>query len=115
MYTTAQILGIITVLFFVLASANGLKKVIKISPVRWLAKHHRFFGGAAILTALIHLIVNLSNGMMNALGALTFLSLFTTALMGLAFKEKKSKSFYVAHRLMGPITLVLIIIHILTN
>ena len=110
-----QLLGILTVIFFLLASLNGAKKYIKSEVFRKIAKPHRYYGMIASLFALLHFILNILNGTSNIIGFLILISLFLTGFAGFMFKKFKNKNLYILHRVMGPITLVLIIIHIITN
>jgi len=109
------LLGILTVVFFMLASLNGLKKYIKAPIIKKIAKQHRLFGMLATGTALIHMLVAVIDGNLRITGTLALIALITTGMMGMMFQNQKSKAFYIAHRIMGPVTLVLIVIHIIFN
>jgi hypothetical protein len=110
--TLARVLGYIIVLFYVLAATNGLKRYTKNTIVRNIAKKHVLFGQLAVGTAIVHFIVNISNGNTNILGFITLLLLIATGALGYLFKTKKIKKLYIAHRIVGPITVVAIILHI---
>lgn len=109
------VLGILAAVFFVLAATNGLKPYIKQPWVLKIAKQHRLFGMAAAFTALVHMVVALSNGQLRVTGGLALLGIMTTGMLGMLFFEKKSKALYIAHRIAGPVTFVLILIHIILN
>ncbi|AUD65741.1 hypothetical protein BK011_08620 [Tenericutes bacterium MZ-XQ] len=109
------ILGILTVVFFVLAMTNGIKKYIKNKPVLWIASKHKIFGMAASLSALTHFIIAIINDALRLTGLLTLIALLLTGAFGMMFSKLKNKKLYIAHRVMGPITFVLIIIHIIFN
>ncbi len=106
------ILGILAATFFVLAATNGLKRYVKHPWVKSIAKKHRLFGMLASFTALIHMVVAVSMGELRITGSLALLGIFTT---GMLFSEKKTKALYIAHRIAGPVTFVLILIHIIFN
>jgi len=109
------ILGILIVVFFGLASINGLKRYIKSPLIKEIAKKHKLFGMLATFTALIHMLVAVIDGKLRITGTLALIALIATGMMGMMFANQKSKALYIAHRIMGPVTLVLIIIHILFN
>jgi hypothetical protein len=108
----ARILGYIILAFYLLAATNSLKRYTKNKAVRFIASNHQIFGIAAGVTALVHFIVNLSNGNTNPLGLLTLLTLFATGALGTAFKKTKNKKLYLAHRIVGPLVLVFALLHI---
>ena len=110
--STARILGYIILAFYLLAATNGLKRYTKNKAVRYIASKHQIFGMLAGVTALIHFIVNLSNGNTSITGFLTLLTLFATGALGVAFKKMKSKKLYLAHRIAGPLVLVFALLHI---
>lgn len=109
------ILGILIVVFFMLASVNGLKKYVKAPIITKIAKHHRIFGMLATGTALIHMLVAVIDDKLRITGTLALIALIATGMMGMMFQNQKSKAYYIAHRIMGPVTLVLIIVHIIFN
>lgn len=109
------ILGILAATFFVLAATNGLKRYVKHPLVKSIAKKHRLFGMLASFTALIHMVVAVSMGELRITGSLALLGIFTTGMLGMLFSEKKTKALYIAHRIAGPVTFVLILIHIIFN
>ena len=110
-----SILGILTVVFFLLAATNGLKKYVKHPLIKKISQNHRVFGMIATFLALVHMTIALMDGELRPTGALALLSLITTGMLGMLFSEKKSKALYVAHRIAGPVTLILILIHIIFN
>lgn len=110
-----MILGILTVVFFLLASVNGVKRYIKSPLITQLAKKHRLFGMLATITALIHMLVAVMDGSLRITGTLALISLIATGMVGMMFSNTKSKALYIAHRMLGPITMVLMIIHIVFN
>ena len=110
--STARILGYIILVFYLLAATNGLKRYTKNKAVRYIASKHQIFGMLAGVTALIHFIVNLSNGNTSITGLLTLLTLFATGALGAAFKKTKNKKLYLAHRIVGPLVLVFVLLHI---
>ena len=109
------ITGISILVFFSLAATNGVKKYIKSPIITAIAKQHRVFGMLATLSAFIHAGYALSMVMLRITGSLTLLSLILTGAFGAMFYQKKQKWMYVVHRIMGPLTLVFAIIHIILN
>lgn len=110
--STARILGYIILAFYLLAATNGVKRYTKNKAVRFIASKHQLFGMLAGVTALVHFIVNISNGNTSITGFLTMLTLFATAGLGIAFKKTKNKKLYLAHRITGPLVLVFVLFHI---
>lgn len=115
MITTYSITGAFIVLFFLLASVNGIKQIVKSPIIDAIAKQHRIFGMLATLSAFIHMGYSVSQGQLRPTGAMTLLALLSTGLFGALFATKKKLWMYVAHRIMGPVTVVLIVIHIIFN
>jgi len=110
-----SLLGIFTLVFFLLAATNGVKKYVKSPLVKKIATNHRLFGMLAVIFALIHMVVAITLSELRITGALALTSLIVTAMMGMMFQNQKSKVFYMLHRIMGPLTLLLIIIHMVFN
>lgn len=110
-----NILGIGIVIFFVLSMTNGVKKYVKIKPVLWIASKHKIFGMTAASLALIHFVIAIINDSLRLTGLLTLVALLLTGAFGMMFYKLKNKKLYILHRIMGPITFVLIIIHIILN
>lgn len=110
--TLARILGYIIVLFYVLAATNALKRYTKNPIIRKIATYHVLFGQLAVGTAIIHFIVNIVNGNTNIIGFLALVLLIATGALGYLFKKKKIKNLYIAHRIVGPVTLIVILLHI---
>jgi DMSO/TMAO reductase YedYZ heme-binding membrane subunit len=110
-----SILGYATGFFFLLTALNALKKHTKIKAIKTLGSYHREFGMITVLLALSHFILNIVEGNTNLIGFLGLFALMTTGFLGYLFYKLKKKNLYLAHRIMGPIAFLLIIIHILTN
>jgi succinate dehydrogenase/fumarate reductase cytochrome b subunit len=115
MISIYSITGSIIVLFFLLASVNGLKKYVESPIVLAIAKQHRVFGMLATLTAFVHMGYALSQGQLRPTGAITLLALIATGLFGALYATQKKTWMYIAHRIMGPVTIVFIIIHVIFN
>jgi hypothetical protein len=115
MSTALSLLGILTVIFFLLASFNALKRFINHPIIKKIANSHKIFGLMASLTALVHMLIAFVDGNLRITGALALIALIVTAMMGMMYSTKRSKPFYIAHRIMGPLTLVLIVLHIIFN
>ncbi len=115
MYTLIPITGIVTAVFFFLAATNGIKKYVKNGVVQFLASQHRLFGALAALTAIVHMILAVSMGALRITGTVSILGILVTAIAGGGFFQKGSRGLYITHRIAGPVTAVLIIIHIIFN
>jgi hypothetical protein len=107
--------GFLTVIFFLLASFNALKRYINHPIIQKIASNHKIFGMLASLMALVHMLLAVVNGNLRITGALALIALIVTGMMGMMYSTQRSKPFYIAHRIMGPLTLVLIVLHIIFN
>jgi hypothetical protein len=110
-----KLLGIIIVVFVVLAATNGLKRHVKHPFVKAIAKQHRLFGALAAGFALIHMIVAVSSGETRIAGLLALVAVLVTAVLGGMVYKLKNKTVLMVHRISGPVAFLLIIIHIFTN
>jgi NADH:ubiquinone oxidoreductase subunit 2 (subunit N) len=110
----ARILGYLIVVLYLLAATNGLKRYTKNQAIRAIARNHKLFGALASLVAITHFIVNLINGNTNVFGFLTLVLLITTGALGGAFKQTKNKALYKAHRIVGPLVLVALVVHLIS-
>ena len=115
MITIYSITGSLIVLFFLLVSVNGFKQFTDSKVVTAIAKQHRIFGMLATLSAFIHMGYSVSQGQLRPTGAITLISLLATGTFGMLFATKKKPWMYIVHRIMGPVTVVFIIIHIIFN
>jgi DMSO/TMAO reductase YedYZ heme-binding membrane subunit len=109
------VLGILILFFFLLAMTNGVKRYTKSALVKKIAKKHKLFGMLASATALLHMIIAIIDQSFRATGLLVLVSLILTGLFGMLFYKTKQKNMYILHRIMGPITFILIILHIILN
>jgi hypothetical protein len=107
--------GSLIVVFFLLASLNGLKKYVKSPIIKAIAKKHRLFGFLATTTAFLHMGYAVSQGNLRPTGAAALLGLILTGTFGALFSKSKNKTLYILHRIMGPLTLILIIVHVILN
>lgn len=107
--------GILTTVFFFLAATNGIKKFVNNGVIQWLAANHKAFGALAALTAIIHMTLAVSGGYLRITGTLAMLGVLVTAFMGGGFFQKGSRWLYIGHRIAGPVSALLIIIHIIFN
>lgn len=114
-YMIFKVTGILILVFFTLAATNGVKKFIKSPIIDAIANQHRIFGMLTTLTAFIHAGYALSMNMLRLTGSATLMSLILTGVFGMLFYQKKKKWMYIVHRIMGPLTLVLAIVHIIFN
>lgn len=109
------ITGITAVVFFLLASLNGLKRKVKNPTFRKIASYHYYYGALAAFAAIIHMTFAVSGGNLRITGAIALLLLLTTTMLGSTFKQTKSKNVFKWHKLLGPLTLLAIIVHIILN
>lgn len=110
-----MITGIAILVFFSLAATNGLKRYVKSPMIEAIAKQHRLFGMLATLAAFIHAGYAVSMDMLRITGSLTMFSLILTGVFGALFYKKKQKWMYIMHRIMGPLTFIFAIVHIILN
>ncbi len=108
-------LGITTFVLFLLAATNGLKRYVKHPAIRALAKNHRLFGMLAAGVALIHMIVAVAGGNLRVSGLFALLGVVATGALGTAVYKLKNKRILMIHRIVGPLTLLLMIIHVIVN
>lgn len=109
------ITGILTATFFFLAATNGIKRFVNNGAIQWLASQHKIFGALAALTAIVHMTLAVSGGYLRLTGTAAMLGVLVTAFLGGGFFQKGSRWLYIGHRIAGPATAVLIIIHIIFN
>ncbi len=109
------VLGIFTSLFFLLALTNVLKSKVKHKSIIWISSNHKLFGMLASITAVAHLVIAIVIEQLRITGLLALIALLLTGLFGMLFSKLKKKELYIAHRIMGPITFTLILIHVITN
>ena len=110
-----RVLGIITAAFFLLASLNGLKRIVKSPIINAVASKHKWFGALAGVSALVHMVVSISFGELSITGTLSLLAVISTGTLGFLHSERKDRRLYIYHRIAGPIALLLIITHIIVN
>ena len=110
-----SILGALVSISFLLALSNGLKRYTKNKYLLAIAKQHRLFGMLAAVLAVVHMSVAVFNGELRLWGSAALISLFLTASMGALFGTEKKKVYYQLHRAFAGLTLVLIVIHVITN
>lgn len=114
-YLVYLITGSIAVLFFALAGANGLKRYIKSPILSAITKRHQLFGVISSIAALGHMFFAFINADLRISGMLALLGLFATGMAGGAFSQSKDKRIYLLHRIAGPVTAGLIVLHIIVN
>lgn len=107
--------GFLTLFFVVLAAANGLKRKWKYKPFRKLMRYHTVFGTLALVFALVHTALTLADSEMRLTGTVALLFVLITTLLGGSFKHTKDKRLYKVHRVIGPLSLLAILIHIIFN
>lgn len=114
-YLVYLITGSTAVTFFALAGSNGLKPYIKSTILSVIAKRHKLFGMLSSVAALIHMSYALFNGQLRISGSLALLGLIATGAFGATFSKSKDKRLYLLHRIAGPVTAGLIVLHIIVN
>lgn len=107
--------GILTVFFVVLAAMNGLKGTVKNKGFRNVMRYHTMFGGLAALSALTHMTFNLIEGNLRITGTVALIMVLGTAILGGSFQHTRNRTLFKYHRLIGPLSLVAILIHIIFN
>jgi len=105
-YLVYLITGSTAVLFFALAGANGLKRYIKSPILSAITKRHQLFGVISSIAALGHMFFAFINADLRISGMLALLGLFS---------QSKDKRIYLLHRIAGPVTAGLIVLHIIVN
>jgi len=109
------ITGLLTVIFAILAGLNMMTKYTNLNLVKRVANKHRIFGMLSTLTALVHMVIAIANGELRITGLLALVSLILTGVFGILFYKLKDKKLYLAHRIMGPVAFLLILIHVIFN
>ena len=107
--------GFLTLTFVVLAGLNGLKRKVKNRPYKNLMRYHTLFGGLAALSALVHMTLNLIEGDFRITGTIAILLVLAAATLGGSFKQTHKKTLFKYHRVIGPLSLIAIVIHIIFN
>jgi hypothetical protein len=110
-----SLLGILSVVFALLAAMNALKKYSKNQFVLWIAKKHKIFGMIAIVFALSHMILAVFDQAFRVTGLLTLSLIILTGLFGILFYRMKHKKLYIAHRILAILSIVMICVHIILN
>lgn len=107
--------GFLTILFVVLSGMTGMKKYTKNKVVVFLGSKHRIFGVLAVVSSLVHFVLNMIGGNTNVLGFLILVLLVAAVIGGNLVKPLKSKLILTVHKMVGPLVLLLAVIHIFTN
>lgn len=102
-------------LFFVLAGLNGLKPYVKSSILRKITNRHRLFGMLSSAAALGHMFYAFYYGALRISGSLALIGLLATGITGALFSQSQDQRLYLLHRFAGPITALLIVMHIIVN
>lgn len=109
------LLGVLTVLFFCLAATNKFRKNVKNKILKKLISYHYIYGALAALFAIAHMILVLINYGFRITGLIALLMVVVTAFFGGAFKQLKKKNLFKIHRIIGPLTFIAILVHIIFN
>ncbi len=110
-----SILGILTVLFFCLAATNKLRRIVKNKILKKVISYHYIYGATSVTLALVHMIIVLINGDFRVTGLIALIMIVATGIFGGAFKKLRKKNLFKIHRIIGPLTFIAILIHIIFN
>lgn len=114
-YNVFLISGSAAIGFFVLAGLNGLQPYVRSSILRAITRRHRLFGTLSSVAALGHMGYAFYLGMFRISGSMALIGLFTTGLTGALFSQSQNRRLYLMHRIAGPVTAGLIVLHIFVN
>lgn len=114
-YLVYLITGSTAVTFFALAGMNGLKPYINSPVLRAITSRHKLFGMLSSVAALTHMSYALFNGQLRISGSLALLGLIATGAFGATFSQSNDRRLYLLHRIAGPLTAGLIVLHIIVN
>jgi predicted ferric reductase len=98
--------------------AKGLKMTTDVKILLLIQKYHRYFGIAALLTAIAHAAVQFSStGLPSLTGATLVTLLILQGVSGYMVENKKGnqKIANLVHLILPPLMLALIIAHIILN
>jgi len=109
------ITGGLTFLFAILAAMNMATRYTNLSFVKFIASKHKIFGMLTTLSAFVHMVVAISQSNLRITGLLALVAIILTGMFGMLFSVKKGKWMYQAHRIMGPLSFLLILIHVIFN
>jgi len=107
--------GFLTLTFVLLASLNGLKRKIKNKTFRKIASYHYVYGALSALSAILHGTLNVLDGNLRITGTIALLFVLIAATLGGSFKQLKKPTLYKWHRVIGPLSILAIIVHIILN
>jgi hypothetical protein len=114
-YNVFLITGGAAIGFYVLAGLNGLQPYVRSSVLRAITRRHRLFGTLSSVAALGHMFYAFYLGMFRISGSLALIGLFATGLTGALFSQSQDRRLYLLHRIAGPITAGLIVLHLIVN
>jgi len=114
-YNVFLITGSAAVGFFALAGLNGLQPYVRSSILRAITKRHRLFGTLSSVAALGHMFYAFYYGEFRISGSLALIGLFTTGMAGAFYSVTQDRRLYLLHRIAGPITAGLIVLHNFVN
>lgn len=109
------ITGVLTLIFAILAAMNMATKYTDLSFVKFIASKHKIFGMLTTLSALVHMVIAITGSNLRITGLLALVSIILTGVFGMLFSVKKEKWMYQAHRIMGPLSFLMILIHVIFN
>ncbi len=110
-----SVLGILTVVFFCLAATNKLRRSVKNKTLKKVISYHYVYGAIAVTLALVHMVIVLINGDFRITGLIALIMIIATGTFGGAFKKLRKKNLFKVHQVIGPLTFVAILIHIIFN
>ncbi len=109
------ITGVLTLIFAILAAMNMATKYTDLSFVKFIASKHKIFGMLTTLSALVHMVFAITGSNLRITGLLALLSIILTGLFGMLFSVKKEKWMYQVHRIMGSLSFLMFLIHVIFN
>ena len=107
--------GVLTFLLALCAAMNMATRYTNLSFVKFIASKHKLFGMLTTISALTHMILAIIDSNLRITGLLALLAIILTGVFGMLFSIKKEKWMVQAHRIMGPLSFLLILIHVIFN
>ena len=90
-------------------------KYTDLSFVKFIASKHKIFGMLTTLSALVHMVFAITESNLRITGLLALLSIILTGLFGMLFSVKKKSGCIKFIVLWGPLSFLMILIHVIFN
>lgn len=127
-----ELLGVLTIFFFILTIMNYLVKLVnrkysriiaqhpRIKPLwvilmRVLVRYHKYFGFATLIALLLHFAIQLNFRWVSISGLMAASVLFTQFMLGMygAYISKKRKGlWFIGHRVVSILLVITILVHV---